>query len=75
MKVKIKSPVFKAVGSRKLRQHFLPEQCAGQLLRPPRPDAVAALGGEQRWRKSVATDQPPDGRVVTGYVRAQLRNL
>ncbi len=75
MKVKIKNPVFKAIGSRKLRQHFLPEgQCAGQLLRPPRPDAVAALGGEQWRHKTVATDQSPDGRVVTGDVRAQLRN-
>ncbi len=71
--MKKKSPVFKAVGSRKLRQHLLPKgQCAGQLLRPPRPDAVAALGGEQRRRKKVTTDQSPDGCVVTGDVRPQL---
>ncbi len=75
MKMKIKSPVLKVVRSRKLRQHLLPEgQCAGQPLRPPRPDAVAALGGEQQRRKTVATDQSPDGRVVTGDVRPQLRD-
>ena len=69
-KMKIESPVFKAVGSRELRQHLLPEgQCVGQLLRPPRPDAVAALGAEQRRHKSVATDQSPDGRVVAGDVQ------
>ncbi len=46
----------------------------GQLLCPPRPNAVAALGGEQRRRKTMTTDQSPDGRVVAGDVRPQLRD-
>ncbi len=46
----------------------------GQLLRSPFPNVVASLGGEQRWHKMVATDQSPDGCVVAGNVRPQLRD-
>ncbi len=53
-------------------EKFVPKgQHTGQLHRPPRPDAVAALGNEQRRRKPVATDTLPDC-VVTGDKRAQL---
>ena len=57
MKMYEEDSAFKAVRSRKFGQHFLPEgKRPRQLLRPSLPDAMAALGCEQRRRKMVATD-------------------